>query len=406
MYSAILIDNIILEKNSKLFSHLQKVPESIKDFEIGTIFIIPKEIKDELSTLSLGKKRYEYINQDNFISSIKKYYYSFFNLKKNIFVLNSDCYEYIQEILVPIFSGIPPDCILWTFIQINDEDNFNNKLEKFISYGFENPYVTILTPMLTNIISSIALSKKNSSNQNVNMRMMIKKVLAVMKHYKKTNNSCNLYAKFSDTAIDFLQKTTISGNTIDNTGENIQKELSGELVIKDVANIDEKFVYVIEVDADTIKSGEKESVSVRGTRYNFHSHPHEAYIRHSVDKAWPSLTDYIGYLSIAKNTIFHCVSSLEGIYIISLSSYWCNKIKDIKEEFIKENYNIKQNKKYTPEEYVEKINLIHYKKHPIFHIIFFKWENAGSVFQVSFSSIDSTCLVTDQIVYNYRKIHS
>ena len=405
MYSAILIDNILLEKNSQLNNYLLEVPSSIKDFEIGTIFIVPKEIKDELSKISLGKKRFEYVNENKFISSIQKYYYGFYNLKKNIFVLNSDCYEFIDEILIPLFSGIPPDCTIWTCVEIS-VDNFDEKLKKFISSGFENPYMTILTPMYTDTTSSVALSKKNSLSGNVNLKMMSNKVLAVMKHYKKSNNSCSLYAKLSDMAIEFLQKTTLSGMTMDTKGDKSQKELTGDLVIKDVANIDEKFVYIIEVDTNTIKAGEKESVNVKGTRYNFHSHPHEAYIRHSVDKAWPSITDYLGYLSISKNTIFHCVSSIEGIYIISLSSYWGSKIKKIKESFVKENYNIGQNENYTPEEYVEKINLIHYKNHPIFHLIFFSWEKCDTVFEISFSSTDSTCLVSDQIVDNYKKIHN
>ena len=40
---------------------------------------------------------------------------------------------------------------------------------------------------------------------------------------------------------------------------------------------------------------ELESVDVIDTRYNFHTHPKEAYINHNCDLGWPSTDDLITF---------------------------------------------------------------------------------------------------------------
>jgi hypothetical protein len=205
--------------------------------------------------------------------------------------------------------------------------------------------------------------------------------------------------------VEFLRKTSKMGITMNKNGKKSQKELTGELYVKEVVKDTNGFVYIIDINKNSITSGEEENVNVSPTRYNFHSHPHEAYVRHSVDKAWPSQTDYLGYHKLGQNTIFHCVATLEGVYILSFGAYWGSHLKDVSRSFIGKHYDIDHKEKYTPEEYVEKINSIMYKGKPIYELRYFPWEKAGSVFEAYFPQINSSCLMSQKIVENYNKVY-
>jgi hypothetical protein len=230
----------------------------------------------------------------------------------------------------------------------------------------------------------------------------LNKVLYAIEQYKNNGQSCYLFAKLSPRAIGFLKEAPKIGISVEG---NSQKELTGELYVKDVIHENGKFIYIIDIDKNSIESGSQENVDVSATRYNFHSHPHEAYVRHSVEKAWPSVTDYLGYYKLGNNTIFHCVATLEGVYVLSFSPHWGSKLKKVSGKFIDKNFEIDHKEPYTPEEYVQKVNGILYKGHPIFEVKYFPWQNVDSVFKVFYAQTGSSCLPSEQIVEKYKKIH-
>ena len=166
--------------------------------------------------------------------------------------------------------------------------------------------------------------------------------------------------------------------------EKNSKRIIRRISRKKIVKNSDKLLYIIDVNKDSVKSGEEEAVSVSATRYNFHSHPEEAYIRHSVDNAWPSLTDYIGYFKLGNNTIFHCIASLEGVYILSFSPYWVKRLNELNEKIIKKKYDIESEDDYTPSQYVKKVNEILYKNQPIFNLKYFPWKKANTPFEISF----------------------
>jgi hypothetical protein len=401
--SAILIDySKILEKKHPLFSLLSPPPSPSRGFYPGLIIITENEIFRKLSDLKPGSERVNFIKSTEFTESIISHYYVMYNQKRGICILETDCENYLPSILTALFTGLPPDTLLWVGIEIFGAE-FTDILDTFITNGFNSPYVSLISPMFNDINPSVSLCRQNiPSDPNIS-KATFNKVMYAIQQYEKDGKSCYLYAKFSKRAIGFLKEASKMGVTITN-GKESQKEITGELYVKDVKQEGGKFVYIIDIDTRSVESGEEENVNVSATRYNFHSHPHEAYVRHSVDKAWPSVTDYLGYHQLGVNTIFHCVATVEGLYVMSFSSYWGSRLGKVSRKFIDKNFEIDHKEPLTPQEYVKKINSILFKGHPIFEVKFFIWDRCDSVFGVFFPEIGSSCLPTQKIVEKYNRL--
>lgn len=320
-------------------------------------------------------------------------FYVLYNPKRKICILNDDALRHLSVIK----ESLPKDTYLWYGLAIVDKD-FEKKLKLLIHNKFSNPYVCITDPMYSPIKPSLALSTDREKSEGINFTLNA--TLQVLEQYQKDSKSCYLSAKLTDRAVKVLKNASLEKPT-----KGSQKELTGELVVKDVENINHTLVYIIDIDEGSIHSGEDEDVRVSNTRYNFHSHPEEAYIRHSVKKAWPSQTDYLGYYKLGENTIFHCVATLEGLYIMSFGSYWNSRLKEISTDFILETYDIDHTEYYTPHQYVKKVNSILYKGYPIYKLYFFPWSKANTIFKVFFPQIGSSCLVSQKISRAHKLFH-
>lgn len=405
--TAVLIDydKIISDTNH---SNLKKVislpPSATRGFTIGLIVIVSKKQAETLSNIPKGEQRVVYINHPEFVNSIDSHYYIFYNQKREICVIPSECVEYLQEVLKACFSGFPAEVAIWTNVEIATKE-FMDKLQLLTNNGFEHPYITEITPQFDDIPAGVALVRTNIPIPKVNQQAVLNSILHLLEQFKQNGKTCYLQAKFTSKAIDFLKEASKLGVVVEK-GKQTQREITGELYVKDVVNNNGDIVYVIDVDKETVHSGEEENVDVNATRYNFHSHPHEAYIRHNVEKAWPSSTDYLGYHQLGHNTIFHCVATIEGLYILSFSPHWAHHLEDIDKKFISKNYDIDHDEPFTPEEYVEKINKILYKGYPIYEVKFFRWDKATAPFQVFFSQIGSSCLMTQDTVERHKQMHA
>jgi hypothetical protein len=233
-------------------------------------------------------------------------------------------------------------------------------------------------------------------------------VLDVITQHKSNKGVCFINVKLSGRAVEFLKNTCKSGFTVGKNGKKTQKELTGELYVKNVYSHDGKIIYNIDINKSSVKAGKNESVNVDPHRYNFHSHPEQAYVRHSVDKGWPSVIDYLGYLQLGENTIFHCVASLEGLYVMSFTPYWSQRLNEVDKKmkkFVDKRFEIDNNKPYSPIKYTQIINKIKYKGNPIFHVDFFEWEKAQETFSVFFPQKGSSCLVSQKIVDRHKRVH-
>jgi hypothetical protein len=365
----------------------------------------------------------------------EKHYPLLYNRKKNICLKDPDCHDHLPEILQSMSVTLPKDAIIWVPIDIARED-FVKVANTFVTNGFENPYINTISPHSLNIPPSLCLSMKNKGLPKKgtlkgeestrgeegapgeigqsNPNMTLNKVYDVLQQYKNNEGVCFVNVQLTKEAVDFLKGTCFSGFQKAKNGKRSQKELTGELYVKNVIPKGGKFIYIIDINLHSVKAGKNESVDVEPHRYNFHSHPKEAYERHDVDKAWPSVIDYLGYLQLGKNTIFHCVASIEGMYVLSFTPHWSQRLDQVDKKltkFVDKNFEIDHEESYTPKEYTELINNIKYKPkgekegHPIFHVDFFTWKKAGNVFSVFFPQIGSSCLVSQKIVNNYRRVH-
>ena len=383
---------ILVDYEKILDKSQYKFPKLSRQYTLGIVFVVPKHIIKQLLHLPLGKERVKFINMTSFKQYVKETYQVLYNEKKNVCILPEKCYEYLSHVLEALYSGFKSDTKLWISLDLKN----TKKLQIFVQNGFKNPYLTEKCPNSKVIDLSIALSKKNTPTKD-NVEKVINQVFYMVEEYeKRRDNVCVVYAQFLPTAIRYLKQTSKIGYTVNKDGSSSQKELSGQLLVKDIKKIDGKYVYCIDVNMDSIRSGEEEECSVSGTRYNFHSHPKEAYIRHDVHKAWPSMTDYLGFLTLGHNTIFHCVATLEGLYILSFGKYWIKHLEKVSKSFIKKNYKINHKEDYTSNKYVEKVNSILYNGHPIFNVQFLDWKNVSNIFSVSYKKTGINCLATEQ----------
>ena len=194
-------------------------------------------------------------------------------------------------------------------------------------------------------------------------------------------NACVMEIQISKNTIDFLRNLPISH----------RKEHSGSLHTESIYKLKnpERYIHILTFTEDSIQEGESQNVTVSKSKFNFHSHPKEAYLAHHVTKGWPSLTDYLGYYKLGNYTIFHCVTTLEGIYIISFKS----KKNNNQEKFIESNYDIVKTTNLTPEEYCSNVNAL---KNGIFKVDFATWKDLyNKIFKIKYLKNGLNCLTFD-----------
>ncbi len=270
-------------------------------------------------------------------------------------------------------------------------------LNSVIKAGFHSPYITDEIPIGQNEGGKQGGKQRGKHDKGIFIALICDKeggrdakdvhreCMYVLNQYKHPN--CSITCVLSNDAIKFLKSLSYNGHTQNKNGTVSQKEIAGELLI---TNIDEQGIFVIGVDTNKISHGNEEDVEINKSLYNFHSHPRDAYIRHQVHKAWPSNTDYLGVLQLHKSTIFHCVATIEGLYIISLNdSHVKNDGKT--RDFVREKYEVAHTQNYTPFEYVAHINSIKMKGIVIFNVIFFPWEQATNTFSIKYFKNGLNC---------------
>lgn len=320
------------------------------------------------------------------------------------YVLNNDrvceidsSVSHLSLILQVLSKNLSPDLWLWVAVPLNENCVLQTK--KFVEEGFGAPYIGGSTPFGKKIPHSVCLLRKNKSEAPNPKRGMLN-VMYIIQQYTLMGETCSLFARFNTQAITFLRKTSKMGHTKNGDDSVSQKELGGRLYVENIerSGNNNKYVFVIGVDKDKVESGVEEEIMVAPTRYNFHSHPKEAYVRYGVKYGWPSVTDYLGYLTLGNNTIFHCVATLEGLYVLSFGPYWVNRLKEVNKKFVKKNYDIRgQGLNPTPFEYVKIVNSILVEGHPLFLVKFLPWTGASrSIFSVTYKKEGLGCEPNDK----------
>ena len=246
-------------------------------------------------------------------------------------------------------------------------------VKAFASQGYGNPAVRT-NSRLGPCPLSLLLSRSDDPPE-----LSVQRALYVLEHGPRARG-CSVSCKFDHRAIKFLHGCRLG-----------DKERGGSLRIVNVHGKGSRRTFVIGVDEKSVQGGQLEGISLRPSRYNFHSHPQDAYLKHSVDVAWPSLKDYMGLLTLGNRTIFHVVATMEGLYIMSFGPHWVERLKGVSKAFVRENYDVGYRRDLRPEEYARTVRAIKYKGFALFNVIYFPWGSAGTLFTVRFKARNGTC---------------
>lgn len=365
---------------------------------IGIILKISTETYDKLSDIPKSKKL-AYINTEQFVKNIISTYTFVYNRKRKICeIWKNYTPKSLKDIINAIFNEFPGDFGIWVGINISSS-NFNNLVEKYVKLGFKNPYISSKSLLGYKFPGGVGLGmyRENRKSPIPRTNFVLNSVKYTLQQYTINMKKCSVKLQFTPQAVKTLKSYVYTGYSLDKNGKNTQKELGGTLFISDV---NEKLVYKLSVDTESVVMGEEEEVNVWSTRYNFHSHPKDAYTRHSVKNGWPSVTDFLGFVDLGKDTIMHVVSSKEGLYIISYAKTWDGKT-DI--GFIEKNFDIDLDLNMEKPDFIKMINSIEYKdKGPIFEVQWIPWKKASkTVFTVYFDKTLENCLVTDEVYRDF-----
>jgi hypothetical protein len=415
----ILIDYNVIYKNklNELINKLSNIEKfdlnssfETSEILIGICIIIPEDIFERLQKLEKGIIRLNFINSKKFINSIKYINFILYEKNKNICeILNTNNlnYNYLSLILNSVLENFPNDSNIYVYL-----DN-SKQIELFLKFNFCNTEINDISAIGRKLNEyQICLSKKNSifeediNECTINDILNVIQIFLGMNKNENENENCKLVIKFDNKTINYIKQIANIGSTTDKNGIS-QKEISGSFLLEknnEDREDNEKLVYTMKLITNKFLVGEEEGVGITNSRYNFHSHPREAYDRHQVMYGWPSSQDYIGFLTaiIIYNSVLHVVICLEGVYIISLDKNKWKKIptkddlENIKEE-IYDTHNIKCKSKIISENKDNKIvdNIEEYiniiNKLKCFQIQFLEWKNIMNSFSIYYPKEKGKC---------------
>lgn len=396
-------DNIVRHSDMALLNaKIKPFPES--SHTTGLVLAITRSEYNSLENVPVGDTRVKYMNTKKFVESIRGYTYIIYDKKKKVCEITGINGSIVPHIMDSLLTYIPNDVTLWVGIETSDPHQ-HILIKEYCKAGFHDPHICKTSPLGYQFKDyGLCLIKQNntySSNAMNDVKYVIREFSSVI------NNHCTLKARLSKNSVKFLSKLCKSGSTLNKDGKITQKELAGRLV---VTKTDSKLTQILDVDRESIITGEEEGVNVVKGLYNFHSHPYEAYQRHEVKLAWPSCQDYIGFLmsSVMHDTILHLVIGLEGFYVISLTDYWVNKKDDISDEiqkFILANYNHCYKNGETSKKYTKKINSITYNGFPIFKVEFISWSDSSDSFEVCYKKKGHNCFASETTLEKYNNLY-
>ena len=226
---------------------------------------------------------------------------------------------------------------LWLGIRL-DNIQFSKLAYLYTTKGFNDPLITSKNMNGNELpFKIVELTKKlysyvtNEDKVFINYAKTMDLYYQAKKSFEKNNlYACKLRFQFDKSAILNLRLFPYFGDKgITNVfQENLQREYSGVFHIFNARIENESVIYKLSLETlaenKGIKyiSGQQENVLLPEGDRTFHTHPIVNYIKYQVLIGTPSGLDFISFYRNFykyKNTQFHAVISIEGIYLISLS---------------------------------------------------------------------------------------
>lgn len=369
-YILIDVDDIII--NNRLYNLMNRLSftnvDNRQEYRRAIVVGVFPDVLRQLNDLQ-SSERLQYINSDQFI----------FNTHA-LLLCNGDLCEiyHMSDLgMIPfLIRSVNPNATFW--ISVNSTNTY--LINELVSQGFTSPFTCKISPFHNSVSDdTICLLRPPQA-----LTHDVDKVMNDIKHvlHQQKRGICNITIQFTPNTIEYLRRIPMQNGT----------EIAGALQIIGNRRIQNKIIYNIEVNHNTVVEGEDELVRVLNDKYNFHTHPRDAYIRQGVNHAWPSDHDFLGFLKAVfySNSVFHVVVTLEGVYIISISPEYSGNINKLKsqQEYISHAYQIPHDSFKTPEEYISHVNQL-----KVFNVEYLSWKNSIRPFTVYYPKNNGSCLV-------------
>lgn len=419
-------------------------PSSIQ----AIILVLPEQIVETITLLSITDVNTWINSQEPFQHSLGHCYITYDKIKDvcgiyDICLHNQYLYQkgngsiLFEAVLDTLLSQLPNSTTLWLGIHI-DNQHFENVAALYSKFGFTAPFMSDSDPF-GNIQAFLFLSLSRLNDYidplSIDRESTLNEILYTITQYKKASDGspCIINAYFNKSYAKWLRKLSLSASTLNPDGSITQKEVGGAFVIEKPkkSNIKDQFVWEITFDKNKgINVTNEESVVLMVGRYNFHTHPRALYNKYKVTIGTPSGPDYVAFLKsvLLSGTVFHCVISVEGIYIIYINPYWTTHMKELVfnikavgiplYEFISSNFEIPFNIRYVIKNdiiavtrlYIDIINnkVVFDNKPPIFKVSFLSWEEVDNtaIIHIPYPIMFSQCFATELSTNSLLKLHN
>ena len=321
-----------------------------------------------------------------------------------ILLTNSETYD--KTILKPV-----------TYIAFDiDRPNLETFCTELFKDGLKNPVITTQIKGTTFKQPKFVFTYDGTPIEDLGLQMEMVKISMknVLRNIRVNQKSCNIMLQFTEDAINFLYSQTRHIKQYNFGGVSEQREISGAFKLVDIDKTSSKNapIFLLDVDEKSVRKGDKESASYIQSFGTFHTHPYDAYDKYNVCIAWPSADDYLSfyYMYGICYAGFHVVSTLEGIYLMSLKRYIApekvlkrySKIKDNLEYNHGADYpetdgnkcNIK-NGKFTRKKIDRYVKIINNKGK--FNLVFATWDELrkGPI-KLRYAPVGQTCLLSNE----------
>ena len=395
--------------NIILSNHLDLLHQSVKPVpqiagKLGLTLLIPQVLVNRLHQLPKGKNRIKFINSSSFVNEIIGYAYISYDSRKQVCdVIKISRQMSFHDISKEVRGVFPNDALLCITIPINDV-NIRTKAYQLCDAGFSNPHISTQRPCGLPLQGYGLCMVKRNDNQ-LNKPTNKEDVNYVLAQFQKMIGICQMTICLTTEAIEYLRDLQKIGLSLNSDGSISQKEIAGKLKSVKI----EHRIHYLDVDYDSLLVGHEMGVDIVPGMYNFHSHPRDAYERANVKFGWPSAQDYIGFLIafIEDQTILHMVTSIEGIYILSMNKYCLKNYKYLPRNiatFIIKNYDF-CGENMTPDQYTQEVNNITYKESPLFMVQYLPWHQAYLPLQITYKGKDSNCFTKDETIEYYQRLY-
>ena len=270
-----------------------------------------------------------------------------------------------DSILESLMMQLPNTTTLWLGIDLRN-NHFAKVVSLYAKHGFAEPFISYADSFKYQWRSQlpygfISMHRTNDyiDPADINREGVMNDVLYMVTQYVKVQkirndmasvrevakgvkadidlgaeNFCTIRARFNTPYARWLSKVPLAASTLNANGSVTQKEVGGAFMLDNPKlQGDGTMIWDITVDKSRgLNVTHEESVEMKIGRYNFHTHPREAYGRHGVPIGYPSGADYFAFFfaTFTNHTVFHCVIALEGVYTISLSPYWTTRMAELR----------------------------------------------------------------------------